>query len=99
MSKNISRRAFLKSAALGVVGVGVLGRGAVGSALAEEGAALYNAGTYTSEQATGFATVRVTTVFSDTRIEEISYEVIESSAADYFPNFKDQLEAMLAQIK
>lgn len=97
MSKKMSRRAFLKSAALGAVSVGVLGRGV--AALAEEGSAIYNAGTYTSEQATGFATVKVTTTFSDTKIEEISYEVVETSASDFFPNFKDQLDAMLASIK
>ena len=97
MSKKMSRRAFLKSAALGAVSVGVLGRGV--AALAEEGSAIYNAGTYTSEQATGFATVKVTTTFSDTKIEEISYEVVETSASDFFPNFKDQLDAMLVSIK
>lgn len=97
MSKKMSRRAFLKSAALGAVSVGVLGRGV--AALAEEGSAIYNAGTYTSEQATGFATVKVTTTFSDTKIEEISYEVVETSASDFFPNFKDQLDAMLVGIK
>lgn len=55
MSKNISRRDFLKSAALGAVGVGVLGRGLFTSARAEEVKAIYNPGTYTSEQSTGFA--------------------------------------------
>ena len=45
MSKNISRRDFLKSAALGAVGVGMLGRGFLSRAGAEEAKAIYKAGT------------------------------------------------------
>lgn len=41
----------------------------------------------------------MTTVFSETKIEDISYEVVESSASDFFPNFTEQLGDMLANIK
>ena len=62
--------------------VGPLGR------VFAEGNAIYNPGTYFSDQQTGFATVRVTAVFSETAIEDLSYEVIETSESDFFPMFE-----------
>ena len=96
MSKKLSRRSFLRAAALGTVGLGVMG---MGIAAAEEGEAKYNAGTYTSSQSTGFATVDVTVTFSENAIEDISYEVTETSASDFFPTNEDALKAMLENIK
>ena len=97
--KNMTRRDFLRASAVGAVSLGALASVGGLTAANAEGAALYNAGTYTSDQSTGFATVRVTTVFSESAIEDISYEVIETSASDFFPNFTDQLNEMLEKIK
>ena len=62
MSKTISRRSLLKGMVAGAAGVASLG---VISASAEAApVALYKAGTYTSIQSSGFASVEVTCTFS-----------------------------------
>ena len=111
MSKDVSRRDFLKGAALSALGLGLMG----GSALAEgmpEGempaggpppmmggaAILYNPGTYQSEQTTGFATVLVTVTFSESEIVDVAYEVTKTSDQDFFPQFEDGLKSICAQI-
>ena len=101
--KKISRRAFLKGATASVVGVGAMSllgctSGSSSAASSAAGEAIYNAGTYTSEQSTGFATVRVTVDVDETKITNITWEEIETSATSYFPNYKEDLDAMVQKM-
>ena len=80
---SISRRNFLKTAAAGAVGAAALGLTGC-SKETTGGVELFNAGTYTSTQTTGYATVDVTTVFSSTAIEDVSYQVTKTSENDFF---------------
>ena len=85
MSKTISRRSLLKGMVAGAAGVASLG---VISASAEAApVALYKAGTYTSIQSSGFASVEVTCTFSETALTDVTYKVLRTSSADYFTPF------------
>lgn len=72
MSKEISRRSFLKAAAAGTLAAASTGMLA-SSALAE-GEALYTPGTYTGK-ATGIGEVTVTITFSETKITDVVVDV------------------------
>ena len=114
MSKDVSRREFLKGAALSALGLGLMGGSALAEGMPEGGpegmpaggpppmmggpAILYNPGTYQSEQTTGFATVLVTATFSETEIVNVSYEVTKTSDQDFFPQFEEGLQSICAQI-
>ena len=116
MSKDVSRRSFLKGAALSALGIGLVGSSAFAEGMPEGGMPeggmpaggpppmmggpniLYNPGVYTSEQHTGFAKVRVTVRFSEEKIEDVAYEVIETSAEDFFPQYEEGMKSVCAQI-
>ena len=86
--KNISRRDFLKGIA-GGAGIAAVSAFMGNSAFADsEG--IYQAGTYTSTQTTGFATVEVQCVFDANSLLDVSYNVVESSDNDYFKLYGDQ---------
>ena len=99
MSKNISRRSFLKGAA-GVAGATALGvLAGTGSAFAEEAAqAVYTPGTYKSVQTTPYATVEVSCTFSETALTDVSYEVLKTSESDYFTPFANPMKAYCERI-
>lgn len=95
MDKQISRRGFLKGAAISALGVGALAL--CGCETQQEcpsttGKAIFKAGRYTSTQSTGFATVDITCEFSETELTGVSYEVVKTSSTDYFQTFKAELE-------
>ena len=114
MSKDVSRRDFLKGAALSALGLGLMGGSALAEGMPEGGpegmpaggpppmmggpAILYNPGTYQSEQTTGFATVLVTVTFSESEIVDVAYEVTKTSDQDFFPQFEDGMKSLCAQI-
>ena len=99
MSKNISRRSFLKGAA-GVAGATALGvLAGTGSAFAEEAAqGVYTPGTYKSVQTTPYATVEVSCTFSETALTDVSYEVLKTSESDYFTPFANPMKAYCERI-
>lgn len=70
MSKNLSRRAFLKNAALGAFGVAAMGVTGANAAKAES-AAIYAPGTYTHTAKGYESDVTVTMTFSETAITEV----------------------------
>lgn len=77
MSKRLSRRDFLKSAALGAVGVAAMG---VGVSAKAEGGAIYVPGTYTAA-AQGYAgEVTVTMTFSETAITDVAIDAPAETA-------------------
>ena len=83
---NVSRRDFIKGLAAGAVSVGALGLTSTAGVAFAEGSdsKLYIPGTYSSEQATEFAKIKVSCTFSESAITDVSYEVLETSEDDYF---------------
>lgn len=93
MGNGISRRGFLtamSASAVGVAALGVMGGCAAGGEEKATSAALA-AGDYTSTQHTPYATVDVTCSFSDTALTDVSYQVVKTSVADYFPVYENAL--------
>lgn len=79
-----TRRQALAGAAL----AGIAGMAAASSkALASEGRGAFAAGTYTSTQSTGYATVEVSCSFDADGLIDVAYTVVESSPNDYFQPF------------
>ena len=72
MSKNLSRRHFLKGAAVSALAAGAAG--VLGVSAVAEGEALYIPGTYTAT-APGIGDVTVTMTFDETRITEVIVDV------------------------
>lgn len=68
------------------------------TAAAPDSGAIYKAGTYTSEQSTGFAKVTITTEFDETSILSVNYEVTETGDNDYFPDYESELQALCKEI-
>jgi len=102
MRKNVSRRDFLKGLAAGVVSVSALGASA---AFAEEtvaGAAaagkIFAPGTYSSVQATDFASIEVTCEISETGVSSVAYKLLSTSDSDYFALMPDQAAAYCERI-
>jgi len=88
--RDLSRRDFLKGAAIGTVGITTVGMmTACSSSGGSTGKEQYIEGTYTSTETTGFATIEVTCTFSKTALTDVSYKVIESSDSDYFQTHAD----------
>ena len=83
---NVSRRDFIKGLAAGAVSVGALGLTSTAGVAFAEGSdsKLYIPGTYSREQATEFAKIKVSCTFSESAITDVSYEVLETSEDDYF---------------
>lgn len=92
---NITRRDFIKRAAVSAASVGLLG---ISAAVASEQGVAYTPGTYTSVQTTGYAWIIVSGTFSADALTAASYEVTESSANDYFPTFKGAAEYLCERI-
>ena len=72
MSKTLTRRDFLKSAA--ATGVGLASLGLFGASASAESADLYSPGTYSDTEQNTYATVTVTMTFSSTEITDCSIE-------------------------
>lgn len=81
MAEHISRRSFLKGMTASAIGLGAMG---LATASAESAKAMYKPGTYTSVQKTEFATVEVVCEFSASALTNVSCNVKESKAGDYF---------------
>ena len=83
---SLSRRDFIKGLAAGAVGLGALGlRGGVSAAFAEAGEKkLFTPGTYSSEQKTDFARIRVVCDIDAAGVTGVSYELLERTDDDYF---------------
>ena len=99
---HVSRRDFIKGLAAGAVSVGAFGLvNTAGTAFAESapGGALYIPGTYTSVQATEFAKVEVSCTFSDTELTDVSYQLLETSADDYFAKMESAVQDYCQRIK
>ena len=97
MSNSISRRSFIKGLAAGAVGL------AAGTAFHTpahaEGASIgFIPGTYTSVQATPYATVEVACTFTENALTDVSYEVLKTSQADYFTPFANPLKSYCERI-
>ncbi|MBQ9662683.1 MAG: FAD-binding protein [Oscillospiraceae bacterium] len=70
MSKNLSRREFIKGAAAGSLGLALTGLAGMGSASAEEVSGIYNPGTYTAVVQGYSSLITVEVSFSETEIIE-----------------------------
>ncbi len=104
--------ATLGAAALGIAGMAAGTAGAAESAEKDASAASsasdsaegdlppfeFKAGTYTSNQSTGFADVQITTTLSDDAITEVTYEVTKTSRKDYSDKFMDGINDMCSRI-
>lgn len=97
MKWNVSRRNFLKSAALGALGAGLAGCAQSQTAADAVGPA-FKPGTYTSVQKTSFATVEVQCEFSESALTKVSYTVTESSDSDFFQTKTADLDAYCERI-
>ena len=96
---NISRRNFLKGIAAGAVSVGAFGLAGSTAACAESASAkIFTPGTYTSEQTTDFAKIKVTCEVTETGLGKVSYEVLESSDSDYFAKMAAEAADYCARI-
>ena len=73
--RELNRRDFIKGLAAGALSLGALG---MNTAFAEAGEKkLFNPGTYSSEQKTDFATIRVTCEINASGVTDVSYEVLD----------------------
>ena len=90
----LSRRDFIKGLAAGAVGLGALGlSGGMNTAFAEASEKkLFAPGTYSSDQKTDFATVRVTCEIDEAGVKNAGYEILERSADDYFLPFEKEAQ-------
>lgn len=95
MAEHISRRSFLKGMTAGAIGLGAMG---LATASAESAKAMYKPGVYTSVQKTEFATVEVVCEFSANALVNVSCNVKESKAGDYFSAKAADVEAYCKRI-
>ena len=96
---NLSRRDFIKGLAAGAVSLGALGLSGRSAAFAEAGEKkLFIPGTYSSEQATEFARIRVTCEIEADGVKAVSYELLERTQDDYFGIMASQAEAYCQRI-
>ena len=95
MAEHISRRSFLKGMTAGAIGLGAMG---LATASAESAKAMYKAGTYTSVQKTEFATVEIVCEFSASALENVSCNVKETKAGDFFVAQAAEVEAYCKRI-
>ena len=90
---NLSRRDFIKGLAAGAVSLGALGLSGRSAAFAEAGEKqLFIPGTYSSEQATEFARIRVTCEIEASGVKNVRYELLERTQDDYFGIMASQAE-------
>lgn len=94
---NISRRSFIKGMAATALGATALGSVTSITALAENAGA-FKAGTFKSLQSTPYGTIEVSCTFSTTNLTDVSYEIINSSKADYFVPFANPIKAYCEKI-
>ena len=98
MNQSISRRSFIKGLAAGAVGLAA-GSSFHTSTVHAEGVDIgFIPGTYTSVQTTPYATVEVRCTFSENALTDVSYEVLKTSAADYFTPFANPLNDYCSSI-
>ena len=99
MANGISRRDFIKGMAAGAVSLGAISMGTVSAfADAPAGAKIFTPGTYTSTQKTEFAAIKVTCEIAETGVKNVSYELVETSASDYFANMASEADAYCKRI-
>ena len=98
MAEQLSRRSFLQGSAAALT-LGGLSLTASATAFAEASAAkLFKAGTYSSIQTTDFAKIKVTCKVGEAGVTGVSYELLESSADDYFATVAAEAEEYCSRI-
>lgn len=98
MSQNLSRRSFIKGLAASAVGLAAGTAFRTPAAQAEGVSIGFIPGTYTSIQTTPYATVEVKCTFSENALNDVSYEVLKTSQADYFTPFVNPLKSYCERI-